>query len=169
MSTIAPPIRAILDVFETKLADVRFADIDKARLNGLAADVESAAAELAEYEAGAARLRTALAERQELLLQQAQRALAFARIYAENDPELTAALDPISLPRGPKKPKAEAAPKAASTPVAAPPPAPVVEAEAVAEPEEAPSAAPARRGKRREAARVVARDDEGFDAPGADA
>ncbi|HET9930847.1 MAG TPA: hypothetical protein VFQ35_09180 [Polyangiaceae bacterium] len=157
----------MLDLFERELKAVRFGDLDSTRLLGLADEVREAAEALAAHEARTAELRSALAERQEILLQQAQRALAFARIHAEDDAALTAKLGEISLPRAPKRPKADAprAPEPSSAPSHAAETAP---AESATTEEPAPveaPAPPARRGKRREAARTVARDDESFDAP----
>jgi hypothetical protein len=164
MSPIPPPVQAVLDLFDRELAEVRFGDVDAKRLSALASEVQSAAVALEAHEATTAKLRAALAERQETLLQQAQRALAFARIYAEEDAALSAKVAEITLPRPPKRAKGEAAARAAEPT----PPEPAkedVKEEAVAE--EAP--APARRGKRRESSRTVARDDEAFDAPAAEA
>lgn len=176
--SIAPPIQAVLDLFDRDLAEVRFGDIDAQRLSALASDVQEAAQALETHEAGTAKLRAALAERQEALLQQAQRALAFARIHAEDDPALSAKVAEISLPRAAKRAKAEAPARAAEPAATAvthessakesvskEEPAAVAEAPSAEEP--APSNT--RRGKRREATRVVARDDEAFDAPAAEA
>ena len=179
MPTLAPPIEALLDLFQRDLAEVRFGDIDARRLAALAADVQTAAEALEAHEATASRLRSTLAESHDLLMQQAQRALAFARIYAENDEELAAKLNHIALPKAGKRAKAEpAAKQPASTPrESAQPPseaeaAPLVAEAAVAEEPAAssPSTAATRKGKRREATRVVARDEDAFDAaPSADA
>jgi hypothetical protein len=172
MSTLAPPIQALLDLFQRDLAQVRFGDIDARRLSALAADVEAAAEALAAHEATASRLRSTLTESQDILMQQAQRALAFARIYAENDDELAAKLSQIALPRAGKRAKAEpntkqpavSAEEATQAPAeaaVAPVPADIPAAEAPSA--SSPGSAPARRGKRREATRVVARDDDAFD------
>jgi len=171
MSTLTPPIQALLDLFQRELAEVRFGDIDARRLAALATDVQAAAEALEAHEATTSLLRRTLTDSQELLMQQAQRALAFARIYAENDDELAAKLNQIALPRAGKRAKSEAGPKqpaATQQPVevepaveAAPIPAEVA---VVEEPAPAsPSSAVSRRGKRRDATRVVARDDEAFD------
>jgi hypothetical protein len=59
--------------------------------------------------------RGALHERQEALLQQAQRALAYARVYAEADVALTARLDAITLPRGSRRARSETGTSGAET------------------------------------------------------
>jgi hypothetical protein len=64
-------------------------------------EVQSRETELAE-------LRQNLAQRQEALLVLAQQALAYARVYAENDEPLLEELNRISLPRATKPRKASA-------------------------------------------------------------
>jgi multidrug efflux pump subunit AcrA (membrane-fusion protein) len=100
---IPTPIQALLDLFTTALADVRFADVDGQTLARVATDVEAAVAVVSSAEAALASAREVLQERQEALLQQAQRALAYARVYAENDETLTERLGAIALPRGARK------------------------------------------------------------------
>jgi hypothetical protein len=58
-----------------------------------------------------------LQDSQEALLLKGQRALAYARVYAEERAELGAKLDAIALPRAPRKgprPEPQAAPEAAA-------------------------------------------------------
>lgn len=112
----SPAIQSVLDLFKGPLAKVRFADIDATGLASLAAEVESAAGEVSEQEATLTELRRVLAERQEALLVLAQRALAYARVYAENNDELLEELNRISLPRATKPRKASA--KTSATEVA---------------------------------------------------
>jgi len=103
MTATHPAVQALLDLFATSLADVRFADVDGPSLARCAAEVEAAAqAEtVARLALDAAQL--ALHEKQEALLQRAQRALAYARVYAESDPTLAASLETIGLPRVPRR------------------------------------------------------------------
>lgn len=108
---MSPPLQAVLQLFQGPLADVRFADIDAAGLASIAAEVESAADAVAQQEAQLSELRQTLVERQDALLLLAQRALAYARVYAEHDEALTEQLARISLPR-PAKPRKPAAAKA---------------------------------------------------------
>lgn len=106
--SLSPPIQSVLELFKGPLANVRFADIDAAGLAKLAAEVESAGSEVDQQEHKLAELRQALAQRQEALLTLAQRALAYARVYAEEDELLLEELNRIVLPRPakPKKPSA---------------------------------------------------------------
>jgi len=105
MPTLSPSIQAVLDVFQGALAEVRFADIDAGALARLAAEVETTAGEVEAQEAKLGEMRQALSQRQELLLVHAQRALAYARVYAENDLELSEKLNAISLARAVKRAK----------------------------------------------------------------
>jgi len=99
MSAIPSPIRTVLDLFSTELADVRFGDVDAQTLARVAADVESSADVVAAAQASLESARGSLHDRQEALLQQVQRALAYARVFAEADEALSARLDAITLPR----------------------------------------------------------------------
>jgi hypothetical protein len=99
MTATHPAVQALLDLFATSLADVRFADVDGPSLARCAAEVEAAAqVEVVARDAlDAAHL--ALQEKLEALLQRAHRALAYARVYAESDPTLAASLETVVLPR----------------------------------------------------------------------
>jgi hypothetical protein len=108
MTSLLPPVQSVLELFKGPLSSVRFADIDAAGLVNLAAEVETAASEVQRHEANLAELRQALAQRQEALLVLAQRALAYARVYAEDDELLLEQLNGISLPRAQKPRKAGA-------------------------------------------------------------
>ena len=108
MTSLPPPVQSVLELFQGPLADVRFAEIDAAGLAKLAAEVETAASEVQEHEGKLAELRQILAQRQEALLTLAQQALAYARVYAENDEPLLEAVNRISLPRAAKPRKAPA-------------------------------------------------------------
>lgn len=106
-------VREVLAVFEEDLADVRFGDLDAERLREVAARVRAAEEEVEE-----ARVRLDAARRlyeEELagLSGLAQRALAYARIYADHDEALAERLAPLvepeaAPPRRRKKRRAEA-------------------------------------------------------------
>jgi len=99
MTATHPAVQALLDLFATSLADVRFADVDGPSLARCAAEVEAAAQAEAVARAALDAAQLALQEKQEALLQRAQRALAYARVYAESDPTLAASLEAVVLPR----------------------------------------------------------------------
>jgi hypothetical protein len=107
MTAIPAPIQTVLDLFTTSLADVRFADVDGPTLARLAAGVEAAALAVATAQAALDAARDALQERQDALLQHAQRALAYARVYAEGDAALSQQLDTVTLPRPTRRARAE--------------------------------------------------------------
>lgn len=136
MTLLSPPVQAVLELFQGPLADVRFADVDAAGLAQLATEVEAAAATVAQQEAQLSELRRALTERQDALLLLAQRAVAYARVYAEQDEALTEQLSRIALPRAVKARKPGAS-KSESVEAAS------AEAASVSEPAAAPSTGPA--------------------------
>jgi hypothetical protein len=109
MSSTPQAVQAVLELFKGPLAELRFADVDAKGLESLAAEVEVAATAVQEQEVHLAELRHALSERQDALLALAQRALAYARVYAESDEVLSAKLNAISLPRAAKPRKSERA------------------------------------------------------------
>jgi hypothetical protein len=109
MTSLSAPVQAVLELFQGPLSDVRFADVDAAVLANSAAEVESAASAVAQQEARLTELRQTLAERQDALLLLAQRAVAYARVYAEHDEALTEQLSRITLPRAGKPRKASTA------------------------------------------------------------
>jgi hypothetical protein len=95
---IAEPVAQLIALFHAQLATVRFPGADAAVLEQAAERVRAAAEELAQAEALVAGARAALTHAEEELLHKAQRARAYARIYAEESPALAAALDGIVLP-----------------------------------------------------------------------
>jgi hypothetical protein len=106
-NAISTPIQTVLDLFTTSLADVRFADVDGQTLAQFAAEVEAAAVAVAAAQSALDAAREALQEKQETLLQQTQRALAYARVYAESDEDLSGQLAAVTLPRAMRRPRSE--------------------------------------------------------------
>jgi len=103
MDAISAPIQSLLELFSTALVEVRFADVDAQTLARAVADVQAAAAIVSTAQATLDDARQALQERQETLLQYAQRAAAYARVYAENDEDLSGRLGAIALPRSTRR------------------------------------------------------------------
>lgn len=99
--SIPEPMRDLLTIFHEQLGQVRFGDIDFASLQEAAARVEEAAQAYADAEASLQTARLALTATQQTLLNTGQRALAYARIYAEASPELLTRLQTISMATGP--------------------------------------------------------------------
>jgi hypothetical protein len=116
MTSLSPPLQSLLELFQGPLGNVRFADIDAGGLANLAAEVEAATSEVQRHEGQLAQLREALVERQDALLLLAQRALAYARVYAENDEALLEQVNRIALPRASKPRKPGAAKAKTETP-----------------------------------------------------
>jgi len=116
------PIQALLDLFTTCLADVRFADVDGQTLGRYAAEVEAADDAVATAQLALDGARETLQEKQDALLQQAQRALAYARVYAESDEALSGRLETITLPRVTRRSRAEDALVLSATPQPTPSP-----------------------------------------------
>ena len=105
-SAIPAPIQTLLKLFTTSLGDVRFADVDGQTLGRCAAEVETAAVGVAAAQAALDAARESLQQKQDALLQMAQCALAYARVYGESDEALTSQLDAVSLPRSTRRPRA---------------------------------------------------------------
>ena len=110
MNPIPTAIQEVLDLFEDQLAPVTFGGLETRVLTAAAENVRAAAGALAAAEGAAEAARVALAERQEELAQKAQRALAYARIYAEDDPALLDKVEAIVLPRAGRRPSREEEP-----------------------------------------------------------
>lgn len=111
---ISPPLRDVLAVFGESLPTVRFPDVDNDALQAQAAVVVEADAAVAKLEQALDAARRALDESQETLLHKAQRATAYARVYAEgNDTALLARLDGIQLSRA--RPAVSMAPSTTTT------------------------------------------------------
>jgi hypothetical protein len=96
---IPEPIEKLIEVFTQSLAGVQFPGADAALLERAATAARAAADRLAEAEAAVDAARKALDEAEGELVHKAQRALAYARIYAEEQPALAALLDGVVLRR----------------------------------------------------------------------
>lgn len=98
-SSISPALQELIALFNAQLEEVRFPGADAQTLSADAEAVREAARALTLAEAAAEAARERLAETQEALLSRGQRALAYAKIYAEEDPALWARLESVQLPR----------------------------------------------------------------------
>lgn len=95
------PLQDLIDLFQGPLASVTFPDVDTLALTKLLAEVEAAHAGVLEAEAALAEARRDREGCLEALTLKAQRALAYARVFAEDDVELSAKLATIRLPQTP--------------------------------------------------------------------
>jgi hypothetical protein len=106
-NAIRADLRAILDLFTSELREIAFPGVDAAVLRKHADEVKARARDLERARQALDAARAALDERTQSLAALASRALAYARIYAADQPALAARLAALD-----------------STPTAAPPPAP---------------------------------------------
>lgn len=98
----------LLEIFEGPLRDVRFPDASGEILASSIAEVQATHAALLTAEAALEAAKARLIEVQQALTVRSERALAYARIYAADQPELEAMLEPIQIrgatKRGPGRP-----------------------------------------------------------------
>jgi hypothetical protein len=100
---IPSAVQEVVDLFVSELASLKFGDLEPTSLAAACEEVRAVAADVLRAEAALENTRAALAEKRDALLQKAQRALAYARVYAENQPELASRLEHIALPRSPRR------------------------------------------------------------------
>jgi hypothetical protein len=96
---IPSTVQEVVDLFVSELASLKFGDLEPAGLAQTCEEVKSLAADVARTEIELENARARLADKRDALLQQAQRAHAYARVYAESRPELASRLERITLPR----------------------------------------------------------------------
>lgn len=106
-SPIPASAQLVLDFFDNELRDIRFPDVDRRVLQEAAERVMILAEQRTKAEAALQLAQDALTEGQEQLLQRCQRALAYARIFAEEDVDLLRRLEAISISRSGKSKVAE--------------------------------------------------------------
>lgn len=94
---VAEPIVALLDVFGAHADALRFPEIDHETLVADADRVREAAAEVLRCEQALAGARRSLEQMQQTLLGRSERGLAYARIYAEDEPSLLERLTALEL------------------------------------------------------------------------
>src|SRR4051812_2761479 len=87
---VSGAVQEVVDLFTQELTHLRFGDVEAGVLATSVDEVKAVAAEVAEAEAVLEGVRARLAEKQDALVQKAQRALAYARVYAEGQPDLAA-------------------------------------------------------------------------------
>lgn len=95
---IDPALVDLLALFEGPLQAVRFPDVDHSTLTELAEAVRRGAEDVEQARAMLEAAEIALEERRQALLSRGQRALAYARVYADGNAELRGEIDRIALP-----------------------------------------------------------------------
>jgi hypothetical protein len=96
---VPSPVARLLEIFHVELAGVSFPGVDAAVLDGAAAAVHAAAREVEQALVTLAAARVTLAGAQDELGARAQRALAYARVYAADEPVLLGELEGLAVPR----------------------------------------------------------------------
>jgi ElaB/YqjD/DUF883 family membrane-anchored ribosome-binding protein len=97
---IPPSVKALVDLFKNELSAVTFPGVDSALLLQLLADVQKYTDAVIKAEATLDAARTALRESEEALAVKSQKALAYARVYAEDHPDIAAKVDFVSRVAG---------------------------------------------------------------------
>jgi hypothetical protein len=92
--------RQVIDLYAIELADVRFPDLDLAALLYAQAELHAAQLEVERVEAELADKRAELEVRSQALLAKAERALAYARVFAQGDEALAPRLADIGRRKG---------------------------------------------------------------------
>ncbi|NUP08686.1 MAG: hypothetical protein HOW73_21770 [Polyangiaceae bacterium] len=99
-SPIDPAVSELLQLFEGPLKEVEFPGaIGASQLSELATGLERAADEVTRLEALLEAARSTVLEQRQALVARSHRALAYARVYAEDVPTLREQLDHIQLPK----------------------------------------------------------------------
>jgi len=80
--------KQVIDLYANELSDVRFPDLDLTDLLQLQADLHAAQLELEGIEAALAEARQVIEVRSHTLIAKAERALSYARVFAQGNPEL---------------------------------------------------------------------------------
>lgn len=92
-----PPFAGeVLALYRGPLADVSFPDLDRATLDAAESELLDAQRALEDAERALERARGVVAERTAVLQAKAQRGLAYARVFAEDQPELKEQVAAIS-------------------------------------------------------------------------
>jgi Tfp pilus assembly protein PilX len=89
-----------MDLFEKDLAEVSFPGVDMVTLKQVIGDVRKHTKAVTDAEVALDKARTALRESEEQLSTKTQRALAYARVFAEDRPELLAKVTSVARVAG---------------------------------------------------------------------
>ncbi len=97
LQPIPSAVRQLVELFGEALTEIQFPDVTHAKLTELCQQVETSADALKEAQAQVAEATIALEETQTALLKRAKQALAYAKVFAEDDVDLSDRLAQISL------------------------------------------------------------------------
>lgn len=93
---IPPSVLALLDLFSNELSDVSFPGVDRAILEQVITEVRTHTEAVAKAEAALDAARTALRESEETLSTKAQKALSYARVFAEDNPRILPKVESVA-------------------------------------------------------------------------
>jgi ElaB/YqjD/DUF883 family membrane-anchored ribosome-binding protein len=93
---LPPSVKALVELFKNELSAVTFPGVDGALLEKLSADVQGYTEAVIKAEAALDAARTALRESEEALAVKSQKALAYARVYAEDRPDIASKVDLVA-------------------------------------------------------------------------
>ncbi len=97
LQPIPSTVRQLVELFGEALTEIQFPDVTHKKLTELCKEVETSASALKEAQAQVAEATIALEETQTALLKRAKQALAYAKVFAEDDVDLSDRLAEISL------------------------------------------------------------------------
>jgi len=151
---IPPSVQALMDLFASELSHVSFPGVDRAILEQVVIEVRTHTEAVAKAEAALEAARAALRESEETLSSKTTKALAYARVYAEDHPDIRSKVESVariagvtSSPPGPSREASGDTPKRRGRPakVKATSAEPTTEptTESTTEPADATPAAPA--------------------------
>ena len=101
---ISPSVKALVELFKNELSTVAFPGVDIAILEQLISDVQTYTDAVTKAEAALEAARTSLRETEETLTVKSQKALAYAKVYAEDKPEIAAKIDFVARIAGTSTP-----------------------------------------------------------------
>ena len=120
LNDVTPTLaRQVIDLYAVELSDIRFPDLDLSALLYAQAELHAGQLEVERVEAELADKRALLEARSQALVAKAERALAYARVFAQGDNELAPRLADIGRKRGSSSAQAPSAQSASGT-IAAP-------------------------------------------------
>ncbi|HEX4353551.1 MAG TPA: hypothetical protein VHZ95_11560 [Polyangiales bacterium] len=104
-------VRDVLAFYADALSDVRFPDLDLARLEEARASILTTQLEVERIEAKLSIARAALDAELDALHRTAERALAYARVFAQSDPALGARVAELGVRKKPTLADSESTPR----------------------------------------------------------
>lgn len=105
-------VTQVLDLFKGPLSKISFPDVSSKTLEAACDDLRASDAAVQDAFAALEQAQARLAQEQAQLQRLAERGLAYARVFAQEDDALLEQLNGVELGKKPRKPKAKMIPKA---------------------------------------------------------